>query len=51
MKKLALNKETIRQLGDEALVKVQGGGISDGPKCDLSKSCLTRMGCRTEIIC
>lgn len=51
MKKITLHRETIRQLGEETLAHVQGGTISAGVNCHVSRSCYTRMGCRTEDIC
>ena len=51
MKKLTLSKETVRVLGEETLARVQGGAVSDGPNCIISKSCVSRMGCKTEILC
>lgn len=51
MKKLALNKETVRLLGEETLANVQGGTISNGQTCAVSRSCVTRQGCKTEVLC
>ena len=49
MKKLALNKETIRTLDEEILGQVQAGAPTMQGMCIMTKSCYTRMGCRTEL--
>ena len=51
MKKLALNKETVRQLDDGVLRQVQAGGPTERGNCQITFSCLTVQGCRTELIC
>ncbi len=47
MKKIALNKETVRQLETQDLILVQGG-VSGNVNCHISRSCYTRIACHTE---
>lgn len=51
MQKLTLNKETIRNLDEKALDQVHAGANTMNGMCIMTKSCFTRMGCKTEILC
>lgn len=47
MRKLALSRETIRQLDEQDLRQIQGGEFTVGGACNHTKSCYTLMACPT----